>query len=117
MSGSHDDTQHHISAYKKVAGALAVLTLVTVLASYLNVAVALGVVIALIIAVTKGSLVAGVFMHLKDEHSTWLMGTLVLTVFFWFVLMLLPLLGHSNQLGEHYTLPNADAPHVEDAAH
>ena len=41
MSGSHDDTQHHISAYRKVAGALAVLTVVTVLASYIEVGVAL----------------------------------------------------------------------------
>ena len=49
MSGSHD-TEHHISAYKKVAGALAVLTVVTVLASYIEVGVALGIVLALIIA-------------------------------------------------------------------
>lgn len=115
MSGSHEHTQHHIAAYKKVAGALAVLTVVTVLASYVNVGVALGIVIALIIAVTKGSLVASVFMHLKDEHSNWLVGTLMLTVFFWFVLMLIPLLGQSDQVGTPMTLPNANAPVVEDA--
>ena len=109
MSGSHDDTQHHISAYKKVAGALAVLTVVTVLASYVEVGVALGIVLALIIASAKGSLVASVFMHLKDEKSLWLTGTLVLTVVFWFVLMLIPIMGRMDNIGTYKPLPNANA--------
>ena len=109
MSGSHDDTQHHISAYRKVAGALAVLTVVTVLASYIEVGVALGIVLALIIATTKGSLVASVFMPLKDEKSLWLTGTLILTVVFWFVLMLIPIMGRMDNVGTYKPLPNANA--------
>ena len=115
MSGSHEDTHHHVAAYKKVAAALGVLTIVTVAASYLDIAVPLAVILALIIAGTKGSLVASVFMHLKDEHSNWLVGTLVLTVIFWCVLMFIPLLGQLDHIGRPMTLPNANAAHVEEA--
>ena len=69
MSGSAEEVKKHIGVYLKVAGALAVGTVVTVLAAYLDVAVALGIVIALIIATTKGSLVVAYFMHLLEERS------------------------------------------------
>jgi len=42
MSGSAEETKKHIDIYMKVAGALAVLTVVTVLASYIDVAVEKG---------------------------------------------------------------------------
>ncbi len=72
MSGSAEEVRKHIATYKKIAAALAVGTVVTVLASYLDVSVPLGITIALIIATTKASLVANYFMHLGEERSAWL---------------------------------------------
>ena len=117
MSGSAEAVKKHIDVYLKVAGALAVGTVVTVLASYLDVSVALGIVIALIIALTKGSLVVAFFMHLIEERSRAILWTLALTVTFWFVLMLLPLLTMADHIGTPKTLPNANAAesHAEEA--
>ena len=64
-----DHVQHHIAIYKKVAAALAVLTVLTVAVSYLDVSVPVAVIIALIIAGTKGSLVLSFFMHLLEEKK------------------------------------------------
>ena len=116
MSGSAEETKKHIETYKKVGGSLAVLTVLTVLASYLDIGVALGIILALIIATTKGSLVVSFFMHLIHERSPWIVFTLGLTVVFWTVLMFVPLLVHSDTFGVHRTLPNANAPaHAEEA--
>ena len=117
MSGSAEETKKHIDIYLKVAGALAVLTVVTVLASYIEVAVPLAIIIALIIATAKGSLVAGYFMHLIDEKSRALTISLVLTVVFWLVLMLIPIMTVSDTYGVHKPLPNANAAHADDGAH
>ena len=116
MSGSAEETRKHVDIYMKVAGALAVLTAVTVLASYLNVAVPLAIIIAIIIATAKGSLVVSYFMHLVDEKSRTLAFALALTVVFWLALMLIPLLTISDTYGVHKPLPNANAV-TEDEAH
>lgn len=117
MSGSPEEAKKHIDIYMKVAGALAVLTVVTVLASYIEVAVPLAIIIALIIATAKGSLVVSYFMHLVDEKSRALAISLVLTVIFWLVLMLVPILTVSDTYGVHRPLPNANAAHAGDEAH
>ena len=103
-----EDVQAHIKLYKKIGVALMVLTVVTVLVSFLPVGVALGVVIALIVATVKGSLVATYFMHLVEERKT-IYFTLLLTVFFFLVLILIPLLGHTNTYGRKMGVPNSDA--------
>ena len=117
MSGSAEEVKKHIDVYMKVAGALAVGTVVTVLASFVDVGVALGIVIALIIALTKGSLVVAFFMHLLEERSRAIRWTLALTVVFWFVLMLVPLFTMMDHTGTPKTLPNANASesHAEEA--
>ncbi|SVA13819.1 uncharacterized protein METZ01_LOCUS66673 [marine metagenome] len=117
MSGSPEEVKKHIGVYLKVAGALGVGTVVTVLASFLDVAIALGIVIALIIALTKGSLVVAFFMHLLEERSKAILWTLALTATFWFFLMLLPLFTMSDHIGTPKTLSNADAAeaHAEEA--
>ena len=115
MSGSAEETKKHIADYKKVAATLGVMTVVTVLASYLDVAVPVAIVIALIIATFKGSLVASVFMHLVGERKA-IYWALALTVVFWVFLMALPQLGAWDAIGVHKTLPNANAPaHAEEA--
>ena len=108
MSGSVEEVEKHVAAYMKVGAALGVLTIVTVLASYLDTAVPLAIVIALIIATTKGSLVASVFMHLVGERKA-IYWALAVTAIFWVFLMTLPLLGQWDQVGVPKTLPNANA--------
>ena len=67
--GSASDIKKEINLYLKVFGALAVLTVLTVAAAYLDVGIGLAVIIAMIIATTKGSLVASFFMHLAHEKK------------------------------------------------
>ena len=90
--------QEHIRVYLMVFGALAVLTVVTVLASYLEVSTSEGIFLALIIASIKASLVAGYFMHLITEKSM-IISILLLTVFFFFVMIFLPLISYTDQAG------------------
>ena len=68
-TGSVEDIQKHVRIYMAVFASLAVLTVATVAVSYLDVSVPVAVLIALIIASIKGSLVACYFMHLISERS------------------------------------------------
>ena len=89
--------QEHIRVYLTVFGALAVLTVTTVLASYLDISTSEAIFLALVIASVKGSLVAGYFMHLISEKATitWI---LMMTALFFFVLMFLPLMYITDQV-------------------
>ncbi|MCA9251776.1 MAG: cytochrome C oxidase subunit IV family protein [Phycisphaerales bacterium] len=91
MAASAEDVRKSIKSYLLVFGALAVLTVITVAASWLKVSVALAIFIALVIASVKGSLVASVFMHLTGEKAT-LYWVLIISAFFFFLLILLPVL-------------------------
>ena len=98
MSSVHDssDIKNHIKVYLYVFGALAILTVLTVAASYLKLSDGEAILLALLIASVKGSLVAGYFMHLISERAliTWI---LMLTAGFFFVLMLIPMLSYIDQ--------------------
>jgi cytochrome c oxidase subunit 4 len=97
MSGDH----HGSSFYWKVFGALTVLTVVTVAVAVLpwHLGITIAVILALFIATIKGSLVAAYFMHLKGEKSI-VYWVLALTVFFFIVLMAVPVLTEGDQAGE-----------------
>ena len=86
MSDNHDTAsmQDHIRVYLMVFGALGVLTVVTVLASYLNLSTSEGIFLALIIASVKASLVLGYFMHLITERKM-IIWILVMTIFFFLI--------------------------------
>ena len=93
--GVHDPNVHHspeqikkeIRVYLIVFAALAVLTGLTVYACYgLQMPVHIAIAIALVIACTKGFLVAGFFMHLLSEKKL-IYSVLGLTVFFFAVLL------------------------------
>ena len=73
-----------------VFGTLLVLTLVTVAIAYLHLPVAPAVILALVVAATKGSLVATFFMHLKGEKP-FVVWSLVLTAAFVLFLFAIPL--------------------------
>ena len=98
MAHAHDPEtiRKETRTYIKVFLALAVLTVLTVAVSYFHMPPVMAVVVALVIATFKGSLVAGFFMHLFHEKKTiyWI---LLLTVIFFLVLMVYPTLSEWNQ--------------------
>ena len=107
-----EDIQTHIKLYKKIGAALLVLTVDTVAISYIDLAIPLAITVALIVAATKGSLVASYFMHLIGERRS-IYAALALTAFFFLVLIFIPILGHTNTFGERKVMTNANAPVVE----
>lgn len=93
MDHSHaGDIQKHVRIYIAVFIALAVLTVLTVYAASWKVAVVGHLLIAMTIAVVKGSLVASFFMHLIYDRRFAIYGLLILSAVFFVVLMLLPVL-------------------------
>jgi cytochrome c oxidase subunit 4 len=96
-----DDVSKHVKTYFMVFGVLMVLTIVTVAVSYLHLPVHEAIVVALLIATIKGSLVALFFMHLNHERKL-IYWVLMLTVVFFFVLMLVPLSTNLDKIVQKY---------------
>ena len=92
MADAHADVSSHIKVYLLVFAALAVGTIITVAASRVDFGGHVNVVVALVIAVVKASLVAAIFMHLKWEKSMWIWYSLGLCAIFFVFLMSLPVL-------------------------
>lgn len=93
-----EDIRKHVMVYYKVFAALAVLTVLTVAVSYLDLGIAAAIVIAMLVATVKGSLVACYFMHLLSERGMlfWILG---LCAVFFVVLMTLPALITADNVG------------------
>src|SRR2546428_838058 len=72
--------------------------LITVAAASFHFAVPIAITVALIIATMKGSMVAGVFMHLSNEKKA-IYGALLLTLAFFIVLMFVPLFTMMDHIG------------------
>ncbi len=90
-----EDIQHHIKVYMNVFIALAVLTLVTVAVSYLEVSFIEAFFIAVTVATIKGSLVLSYFMHLLTEKPAvlWILAT---TMIAFLILMFIPLISMTD---------------------
>lgn len=88
-SAQSADFKKHVRGYIAVFVALMALTVITVAVSYLHLSVVPSIILALIIASIKASLVAAYFMHLISEKKV-IYATLILTVLFFAALMLLP---------------------------
>jgi cytochrome c oxidase subunit 4 len=101
-----------IRKYVMIGAALLMFTALTVAANQLHFAVPVAILIALIIAITKGSMVASVFMHLSDERK-WIYGCLLLTVVFFVVLLALPVFTTMDTIGT----PIHTAPAAEHGGH
>ena len=89
MQHNADEIKKQVRVYVGIFVALAVLTVITVGVSYLRLALVPAVVVALVIATTKGSLVAAYFMHLSAEKKI-IYSILALTAIFFLVLLFLP---------------------------
>ncbi|HEX3554181.1 MAG TPA: cytochrome C oxidase subunit IV family protein [Thermoanaerobaculia bacterium] len=83
-------------SYIVVFVTLMVMTILTVAVSYFHMPVGLAILVALVIASFKGSLVAAVFMHLSHERKL-IYWVLLLTVIFFVVLMAIPSLSQWDQ--------------------
>lgn len=88
----------HIKTYVLVFVGLCIMTGVTVWVANFEFTVAMGITMALIIATFKGSMVARYFMHLKGEQKS-VIWVLILTAFFFAVLLGLPLFALLDHTG------------------
>ena len=101
LTGDHAaDIDKHVRVYIIVFVALMALTFVTVAVSYLHLPPKMAIAVALFVATIKGSLVACYFMHLISEKKL-IYVVLAITVFKFVVLMILPVLTHSNGYWVH----------------
>lgn len=95
---SVEEVKKHVRTYMMVFGALLILTGVTVGVFYLELSLAAAVVVALIVASVKGTLVACYFMHLLSERAM-LFWILALCALFFIVLLLLPVMTERDSVG------------------
>tara|TARA_B100001989_G_C24210496_1_gene302816 strand:- start:167 stop:490 length:324 start_codon:yes stop_codon:yes gene_type:complete len=91
-----EDIQHHVKIYINVFIALAILTVVTVAVSFLDVSFIEAFFIAITVATIKGSLVLSFFMHLLEEKPAviWILAT---TMVAFLILMFIPLISLTDQ--------------------
>jgi cytochrome c oxidase subunit IV len=113
MSSDQTSIKKSIGTYWMIGAALFVFTGITVAVNQVHLAVPLAITVALVIAITKGSMVASVFMHLSHEKQ-WIYGALILTVIGFLLVMALPILTISDGIG---TPIHVAAPAAEHAGH
>lgn len=102
MSGhTPEEIKKQVKGYMVVFVALLCLTVVTVALSYLDVSFAAALILALVVASIKGSLVCLYFMHLKSEKQI-IYAILILTVVFLVAMMLLPLFMNNETIQVPY---------------
>ena len=112
MHSEADHVKKSIRTYVMIGAALFVFTGITVAVNQVHLAVPFAITVALIIATTKGSMVASVFMHLSHEKK-WIYGALLLTLAGFIILVFVPLFTVLDGIG---TLSDT-ARAAEQAAH
>ena len=95
MSEHSDDVSKHIRGYLIIGGTLIIGTVLTVLASYLDLGHHWNIVLALIIATVKASLVALYFMHLVSAKQM-IYTVLGFTAFFFIGLMFITIAAYND---------------------
>jgi cytochrome c oxidase subunit 4 len=111
MQSDPAEVRKSVRSYIAVFVALMIFTIVTVVASRFHFAVPVAITIALVIAAMKGSMVAGVFMHLSHEKKL-IYGSLLLTALFFIVLMFVPILTQLDNIGVSHEKAAAPQEHV-----
>ena len=97
MHSDAAEVKKSVRSYITVFVMLMVFTVITVAAASFHFAVPVAITIALVIATMKGSMVAGVFMHLSHEKQA-IYGALLLTFVFFIVLLFLPVLSYLDRV-------------------
>ncbi len=95
MSDHSHDISKHVRGYLIIGGTLIIGTVLTVLASYVDLGHHWNIVLALIIATVKASLVALFFMHLISEKAM-IYTVLAFTALFFVGLMFLTIGAHAD---------------------
>jgi caa(3)-type oxidase subunit IV len=113
MHSDPESVRKSVRSYITVFVMLMVFTVITVAASRFHFGVPIAITVALIIASIKGSMVAGVFMHLSYERK-WIYGALILTALGFVILMLVPSLTINDGIG---TPIHVEAPAAEHTGH
>ena len=116
MSDAHADISKHVKAYIGVFVTLAVLTVVTVAISRVHSSGSGNIVVALLIAAFKATLVAAIFMHLKWEKSPSIWWALAICAIFFVFLIFIPVLAvgdlpPQSQHGMWDVVPQVGAAH------
>lgn len=93
-----EEIKKETRTYVLVFVALAALTIITVAVSYLDLSAGAAVTLAMLIALVKGSLVAGFFMHLISERKL-IYAVLALTFVFFVAVMFLPMATYIDRVG------------------
>jgi cytochrome c oxidase subunit 4 len=106
MSDQSHDIEKHVKFYQKIYYALLVFTAVTVWISNMHFGVALAVTLALLVASTKGFLVASFFMHLSSERRG-IYKILILTAVLFAFLISLPVFMNNDKIQPHNTAGKA----------
>jgi caa(3)-type oxidase subunit IV len=106
MHSDPEAIKKNVRLYFMIGAALFVFTGITVAVNQVHLAVPLAITVALIIAITKGSMVASVFMHLSHEKQ-WIYGALILTLAGFIVLMTVPFFTTSDTIGTPIHQPAA----------
>jgi len=114
MHSDPESIKKSVRSYLTVFGLLMMFTIITVAVSRFHFGVPIAITVALVIASIKGSMVAGVFMHLSYERK-WIYGALVLTVAFFIVLMSVPLFTQMDNIGT--PIGTANPSHAEPPRH
>ena len=112
MHSEADHVKKSIRTYLMIGAALFVFTAITVAVNQVHLAVPFAITVALIIAATKGSMVASVFMHLSHEKK-WIYGALLLTLAGFIILVFVPLFTVLDGIGTMSDTARA----AEQAAH
>lgn len=111
MHSDSAEVKKNLRTYWTIGGMLLVFTAITVAASYLNLGVAAGITVALVIATIKASMVASVFMHLSHERQ-WIYGALILTVLGFIILMTVPMFTVMDTIGTPIHSVAAESEHA-----
>jgi caa(3)-type oxidase subunit IV len=106
MHSDPEAVKKSVRTYLMIGAALFAGTIITVAVNQVHLAIPFAITVALIIATIKGSMVGSVFMHLSQEKK-WIYGALLLTVFFFIVLMSVPLFTVSDSIGTPIQAPAA----------
>jgi cytochrome c oxidase subunit 4 len=113
MHSDPESVRKSVRSYITVFVMLMIFTVITVAASRFHFGVPIAITVALVIASIKGSMVAGVFMHLSYERK-WIYGALILTALGFAILMLVPSLTMNDNIG---TPIHVEAPAAAHAGH
>lgn len=100
MSDHDHDIKKHVKFYQKIYYVLLMFTAVTVWISHMHFGIAGALTLALLVASTKGFLVANYFMHLSTERSG-IYKILLLTVVLFSFLLSLPVFMNNDKIQPH----------------